>query len=352
MTKRRRNPCCWQAARCILINSAEFDPSSGVVFVDSTQSSPCTVQVRFLTDDSAKKEIVYAEALAAKGEKVVTALEMNTAALPEYYAIEVKLCSSLYNVAPYATHVIAEYTKQMQEIYAAKVDDFDPAYVINFDNSTDTNFMVLNDETVIAESSETANVLVSADYDNGIYVFENADERVMSLKKDDCFYIQPTEEDMIAISVDSVQTEDGVTTITESDTKAEDVFDFIKIEANYDADDAVMDMSDADEGVRMLDSLEVQDKAGSLVGLSGEGSISHGTKWFELEELGLSASITPSLDFSFYKSFKYVSVEVSLNLPFTFDLGFEGKIEKDVEIGNVTFRFVRFSNLIWMCSRV
>ena len=61
----------------------------------------------------------------------------------------------------------------MQEILAADIHDFNEEQVINFDENEDTNFIVLSEDTVKAESSDTVNTLVAYDYDNDAFVFEN-----------------------------------------------------------------------------------------------------------------------------------------------------------------------------------
>ena len=115
------------------------------------------------------------------------------------------------------TSSVDTYTKIMQEIAETDIHDFDEDRVVNFDENEDTNFIVLSDDTVIAESSDTENSLVSADFDNNTFVFEHIDESIQYLQNGDFLYVQPDEENIIAVSVDNVDIDGDTATVTGSD---------------------------------------------------------------------------------------------------------------------------------------
>lgn len=66
-----------------------------------------------------------------------------------------------------------KYMRFMQELNEATIYDYNDDRLVNLDENEDTNFFVLSEDTIRAVSTEEENTLVSADYDNGIYVFEN-----------------------------------------------------------------------------------------------------------------------------------------------------------------------------------
>lgn len=235
------------------IVTAEFDSESGMLYVGSTQPASCKIQARFLTDDDSKREAVRVEANAEKGKDIVTTINVNKNDLPEYYTIEIDLFIFSGNIKLCDTYVISDYTQNMQEIYATTIEDFEPEYVVNLDQDEATNFMVLNEDTVMADSTDTVNTIVSADYENGVYTFENADETLSDLKKDDYLYIQPNENDMIAVIVGDVLIEDNTITITKGDGDVGDMFDFIKVETTPGMSDEELAFDQLTEGVTVDD---------------------------------------------------------------------------------------------------
>ena len=132
----------------------------------------------------------------------------------------------------------------MQKIYETDVYDFDSEYVVNLDEKDDTNFFVLSDEAVIAESSSNVNSLVSSDFDKGVFVFENADESLMNLKNSDYLYIQPSDDDIIAVCVEEVSVSDDVVTVIDSGNDIGEMFEFIKLESEL--ENAVPEIQEQD----------------------------------------------------------------------------------------------------------
>lgn len=323
------------------IVTAEFDPESGVLYVGSTQPASCKIQARFLSDDDPKRESACVEATAEKGKDIVTTLNVDTNSLPEYYTIEIDLCFFTGNIKLCDTYVISDFTQQMQEIYATTIEDFEPEYVVNLDQNEDTNFMVLNENTIVADSTDTSNTLVSADYENGVFTFDNADETLSELKKDDYFYIQPNENDMIAVIVGDVMVEDDTVTITKSDSDQGDMFDFIKVEATPGMSDDEMVVEHLEDGVTVddnqADEFMMSEDFVPIVGSSDETQASFynlgpltyhpainlsldmgfdkesGDENYELSgKLKGSVGISFGYGFNFYKSFSYINLQVKL----------------------------------------
>lgn len=126
----------------------------------------------------------------------------------------------------------------IQKIEAAAVGDFDEGRTVNLDENDDTNFFVLSEDTKVAQSTDSVNVLKSADYENGVFVFENADSTLENLEKGDYFYIRPDDENIIAVSVENVKSDgNGIVTVTDSGDDIGDMFDVIKIDSSLDMND-------------------------------------------------------------------------------------------------------------------
>ncbi len=207
-----------------------FDAATGVVIAKTTQAADCTLRVSVLNDDDGK-EVAVSEKALQRGRDTVTQLEFNAEAFPEYFKIQAELIGPMQDMlcTPFT---LSDYTREMQEIKAADVNDFEPEYVVNLDEREDTNFVVLKEDTKMAASSETTNTLVSADYENNVFVFENADAAITELEKGDHFYIRPDAENLIAIIVDGVEIVDHQAIISGSDESIEDMFAFVKIEVD------------------------------------------------------------------------------------------------------------------------
>ena len=129
-----------------------------------------------------------------------------------------------------------KYMRFMQELNEATIYDYNDDRLVNLDENEDTNFFVLSEDTIRAVSTEEENTLVSADYDNGIYVFENINDSIRYLSEDDYFYAQPDDTDVVAVNVESIDV-DGDTATIKGGSDIDDMFDVIKIEIGEDSID-------------------------------------------------------------------------------------------------------------------
>ena len=328
------------------ISDLTFEPDTGTVLVKTSQTNACKVSVRFLTDDGST-EILKAESSVNAGSDVVTQIEAETVFLPQYYQVTAELLGPMGEKLC-DTYICNEFTQNMQEIYAADIYDFEPEYVVNLDDDPTTNFMVLSEEAVIAESSESVNNLVSADYESRVFVFDNVDETIRSLEENDFLYVKADEENTIAISVASVEFENNTATIIENGNDIDDMFEFIKIKETANTSDAIIDTSESDEDVKYLgfdDSDDTQSfdlfspkmKAAiapssfDIPGISGnkgitvggEGKAGLGPVSFEVgfktddKNFSITGKVNVGIDVSlnFYKKKDYCSVKLLVETP-------------------------------------
>ena len=206
--------------------------------------------------------------------------------LPQYYYLRAFMTDAETNAPLCPCFESSYYTKDMQELLAKTVDDFDEETVVNFDSDDTTNFAVFNeDTTIIGSDDENKNIVTLADDENMIYVIENADEAVTSLTKGEIFSYPYGENQMLIVKVDTITLDGTTATITGAELEMEDVFDYVKIESDGDAADAQVDTSEADEGVTFKGVSDDQEapspnvdqnrKSDDLAptGVEGEGSI-------------------------------------------------------------------------------
>ena len=186
-----------------------------------------------------------AEFIVEAGCYVNTVGNADISQLPEFYIISAQLFDGMNNPVGNC-FTVDKYTRQMQEILAADITDFEAERVVNFDEDPTTNFLVLGDDVVKAEATDSVNTLVSADYEHDTYVFNNADNSMLGLKKGDDLYIQPDDENIIAISVDSV-TVDGDNVTVKGENNVDEILAFAKFESvSYPSDSSISDSGDSE----------------------------------------------------------------------------------------------------------
>ena len=235
------------------IGNMGFDPESGEIVLSTTQTSVCKAVIEFI-DESTGKTALTVETKLQKGESVMTLARADVSKLPAYYTIAARL-ENVRGELLSNVFRITKYTEAVQEIIATDIHDFEEEKVVNLDESEETNFLVLNEETVLAETTETENILLSADYDNNVYVFDGISKDLRGLQRNDYFYIQPTAEDIIAIQVEDVTIDGDCATIS-GNNDIDDMFDFIKIDTNTATDVTTEDavLADADESDEAADT--------------------------------------------------------------------------------------------------
>ena len=257
----------------------------------------------------------------------------------------------------------------MQEILETEVTDFEPERVVNFDEDETTNFLVLSDETVKAESSEEVNTLVSADFEHDTYVFSNADDTLLDLESGSDFYIQPDKENIIAIKVDSVE-KDGDTVTVKGENNVEEILAFAKFESVSYLSDGEFDTTDADEEVDFPDLPAGQKKyaidpsqginfMSKNVGIENSGSASKtfsfdaskadeddsedNSKFPTDSGFSFTGSLKITVQFNFYKSWTYTSFDMTITPEFSATVKLEGEVElqnaipltKKIKLGEV-----------------
>ncbi len=122
--------------------------------------------------------------------------------------------------------------------------------VVKIEDETGTYEVVYAEGLKEITMDEETNVLVSADDENFIYTFENADRRLRTMKEGDVFCgILPESGEALAVVVERVEKNGSTVTVYGVQPTLEDLFETIEIEATYGADALVVD--ELAEGVTM-----------------------------------------------------------------------------------------------------
>ncbi|MBR3446743.1 MAG: leucine-rich repeat protein [Oscillospiraceae bacterium] len=285
-----------EAAECLFaVTNLEFDRETGLIRAVSSQSEDCSLLVSFADQDH-PANIYKTEIPVRTGEYSESFGSADPALLPEYFTVRAQLVNRI-GLPVGQPFVLNRFTREMQEILEKDVSDFEPEQVVNFDDDETTNFIVLSGDTVRAETTAVSNTLVSADYDQNIYVFGNIDERIRTLEQGQYFYIQPTDTDIISTNVQEIVIDGDTATITGSG-EIGDMFDFIKMEI-----DTAQTAADS-ESARSYRSIRVQ-------GIGSENELEQ--KEEELRALDPNTKFT-ELDSSFTVSKEILSKKKTFKL--------------------------------------
>lgn len=280
-------------------------------------------------------------------DKQTASVEISTTQMPEYYIAHAFLLDE-NGSALCDKFTSREHTHDFEEFYEKTVDDFDKDKVINLDEKKESNFVVLTEGSETVDAQNGKNKLVSVDDEKGIYVFENIDSDISSLKAGDVFrYEQKNEQDVLVIKVKSVSINGSTATVTSDDTDLTEVFDYVKIEGSTTGENTTVDMSEADEGVEYR---RIEEETGEIQTSSFDYNDSKSiSSEFTIREkeikkdVKLSATLTFAVSASvnvyyqkkvFAKDYLDMSINIEPSVTLSFSL--TGKVEKSfVKLGEI-----------------
>lgn len=322
-----------------------IDFNGKIATVTGFAKENCALIVAIYDEDTSR---MLASGIGEFSEDEQTAsVEISTTQMPEYFVAYAFLLDE-NGSALCDKFTSREHTHDFEEFYEKTVDDFDKDKVINLDENKESNFVVLTEgaETVDAQSGK--NKLVSSDDEKGIYVFENIDSDISSLKAGDVFrYEQKNEQDVLVIKVKSVSINGSTATVISDDTDLTEVFDYVKIEGSTTGENTTVDMSEADEGVEYR---RIEEETGEIQTSSFDYNDSKSiSSEFTIREkeikkdVKLSATLTFAVSASvnvyyqkkvFAKDYLDMSINIEPSVTLSFSL--TGKVEKSfVKLGEI-----------------
>ncbi|MGN0548940.1 MAG: DUF6273 domain-containing protein [Acutalibacteraceae bacterium] len=211
-------------------------------YISSLNVDGFTAEVKFLTQKDAKIVVaVYTEddgKMLTSGIVNVTTedesafVEINEVSLPQYYIVKAFLVDANTLAALCSPYVDNTHTQAYIEFMSKDVNDFENDKVINLDNNEENNFLVVADDAEKVVGTSSTNVLVSADYDNGIYEFSDIDDSLKNLKPGDVFYFRGLDGIDEVIKVKTIDIDGTKATIVSDVFELEDAFDYIKIDSS------------------------------------------------------------------------------------------------------------------------
>ena len=165
--------------------------------------------------------------------------------LPDFYYLRAFILDE--NCAPIGKQFETNrYTLAYKEFLEKSTEDFPQEKVINFDGDDNNNFAVF-DSAVREIDTDGGNRPTKTE---NSFVFSGADESLLGLREDDIIYFDCGGETEL-VKVGTVHVSGGTVTITPAEAKMEEFFDYVKIDVT--AEEAAADMSEADEGVELVE---------------------------------------------------------------------------------------------------
>lgn len=143
----------------------------------------------------------------------------------------------------------ASFEEKHEEFMNKDIYDFEADRVLQVDESdTEDNFAVVAEDVKLVEDNNTANQVISANEDTGVYVISNIDDTVRNLKAGDKFMsVSDTDTDNnISIIVKSISISGNTATINSSGGTIQDFYEYIQINDEFAVSDEYMRDNDAD----------------------------------------------------------------------------------------------------------
>ena len=224
--------------------------------------------------------------------------------MPQYFMAAAFLVDT-YDYSPLCeSYETPMYTREMQELLASTIHDYDADRVLNLDEDAQTNFAVYAEDTIVVEEQTGVNTIISADDATMTYVIGNADDTFLYLQPGDVVAYEYGEEDFLFCKVSAVDVDGTTVTIQGEDLELEDVFSHVKLEGTGSMADAAVDDSACEEGISyggMIDGGTTYGSRRAIGGSDTMGTSQVVTIYKELEnkkhsKVTVSGSLTYALE--------------------------------------------------------
>lgn len=293
--------------------------------------------VGIYTDDSEEQMVANGTVAAQKTPENAGYSTVDvevTGSIPAYYVVKAYLLDKTEHAPLSNAYTDRSATKVIVDLESATINDFPEEQVVNLDDKSTTNFIVVNDNVTLLKADEVTvgkNQVVEIDNENLTYVIGNATEKIKSLQIGDVLTYEYEPGYFLIARVADISVDGDMVTIHGDNTLEEgDVFEAIKIETDASGDDFVCDDSALDEGVQYagLEAMDEDDTEALEETNDIKNRIGH-----KFELLGEKSPVNGTVKISIGATAKYAYANGQKNVSFTFDsevdvtLAINGKID-------------------------
>ncbi len=303
-----------------------------VATVEYASMEEATVIVGIYTEDGMQLlGSGYATADPAEKEVAVTV----TGEMPEYFIARAYLVDT-YDMSPLCTaYSNPMYTREMQELLASTVDDYDPNLVLKLEeNATKTNFAVYQESVIVLKAVTGVNTVVSADNESLTYVLSHIDATVSGLQPGNILAYAYEENQILIVKVASIAIDGTTATITGADMDISEVFSHMKLESTGESQQMTVEEGTGDEGIT-YEGIVVDD---GFLGVQPaaydeEVTLKHSLKFGVDKKIAEGVKVEGAFElsinakFSYYISLKRQFVELKLTIGAELSAAVEGKAE-------------------------
>lgn len=334
--------------------AAEYSEQNSF-YVSFETKENCTLLVGIY--DEAGEKMLASGRQAVTSEETEKFVEIDTGVIPDYYYLKVFLVDDNSLRPLCKAYQSPNYTREMQEFFQKDTDDFEDDKVLNFDSDKDNNFAVYSDDTIIIDRKDGVNDVVLSDLENEKYTIENIDSSISSLKEGDIFAYQYSDDDALIVKIKSIDIDGTTANITGDDVDMENVFEYVKIDAEQGAADAEVDTSGCDDST-VYKGVEIEDQNEStpdtengiqpqLLAADADASLK-GTFVYEFlgaknneddpdSHLKGSLKMGVSANIKLYISAKYQYLELKLSADVTINVSIEDKASLSIPLGEARY---------------
>ncbi len=319
------------------IFSAEVEGNLAVVEYESLADAGLIVGIY----DEAGVQLLASGYAVVSADETEAAVEILDGSIPAYYYVRAFLIDPDTRQPLGTAYESPMYTQEMQEFLAKTTADFDAERVLNLDADAADNFAVFGENTILIPESAGYNDVVTADDVNNVYVIENADSSVLSLQPGDIFSYSYTDDEVLIVKVAVIDINGTTVTITGADSSMEEVFDYVKIDAEAASADVIVDESACTDGVTyegLVDDVSMtrEIEGGGKLGMALSYQIAE-RKFGDENGVKISGNLEFKLESSvkFYASSSYQYLECRLDYTAKLGASVSGKAKGALTLGHL-----------------
>ncbi len=319
----------------------------------SFQATEDAVIVASIYTESGEEMLASGMSEILKGESKAY-IDIPAEKIPQYFLLRVFMVNKETLTPLCSFYESPNYTKEMQEFFAKTVDDFEQEKVVNLDKDKTNNFAVYKDNVVVIEAGDNINQVISINKERGIYIIENADDTILSLKQDDIFSYQYNEENLLIVKIKEIEKNGTTVTITADESSLEEVFSYVKIDSQAGLEKAEIDESVCGEGIIYNGLIEWEDEkeiqtyayevkdeksiAASYTFKEGKVIDNEGNHVSTSIKVNGEAEVEIKNSIKIYISQKYKYLEYKFDFAVKVSIGVEAKIEGNLKLAEIIIR--------------
>ena len=331
------------------VNVISVEVEGNVVTAEIESTRDATLVVGIYSEDGSEMIASGTGEVRRDDKTVQVYIPIDT--MPQYFFVKAYIIDT-NTLKPLCTvYDCPNYTQEMQEFLAKTTEDFEQDRVLNLDDDTTNNFAVYNDSVTLINKAEQSQMTVTADDANRVYVFENAEESILSLTAGQVFSYRDNDNNVVIVKVSAVSVDGTTVTVTGDKLTLADVFDYVKIDGTSDLSTAQIDPSTMDEDMWFPEDETEDPKNPESVGAEAEGSVTETRDFkFKRENKAAGTVISGSLVLSatahakVYVTLTQQYLEIGIDYKMTGTLDFT--MDNEWEFEMFTIRFTPTDNPI------